>query len=349
LRHAPTAARGSAAPTGNARLLENQGILTLLGCVHLGLPARRRLHAIVGNAMKLRGAPVVFLGLLLAYAPRAHAQAAPDHQRSRQYYAVHGTIVGALFAGSVATHVAFHPSAGQDFGWFPGDASLRGRRSVAAAELSNSLITLTVAAPVFTEVGRGVDAHFANFGVVYSEALTANLLLNGISKLAFRRPRPYSYGVPEAQDLDPRDRNVSFYSGHSSTAFTAAVAGSLLFAESAPNRAAKLVLWGSELALAGATANLRIRAGKHYYSDVVVGSLVGIGLGVLVPVLHGGSYAPEGVEYLAASGGLVAGVLVSQLMPLHIDAQPVMQASVTWSVAPWASPAAAGLSANGAF
>jgi membrane-associated phospholipid phosphatase len=300
--------------------------------------------------MKLSRASLA-LGVVFGIAARtgpACAQAAPEHERSGRYYAVHGGIAAALVAGSVTTQLLFHPSTGADFDWFPGDVGLRGVRSAAAAELSNVFITMSLTAPVFTQLGRGVDAHFGNFGVVYGEALAGNLLLNGVVKLAARRRRPYTYGLRESEDVQSRDRNVSFYSGHSSTAFTAAVAGSLLYAESTPDRAGRLVVWSSQLAFASATANLRVRAGKHYYSDVVVGALIGTGLGVLVPTLHGGDYAPEGVEYLAAGGGLLLGVVASQLLPLRSDA-PRGGAKASWSIAPWASPGGAGVGARGAF
>lgn len=284
----------------------------------------------------------------LACSSRASAQAAPNEVRSSQYYAVHSSIVVALLASGVTTHYLFRPSAGADFGWFPGDTSLRGRRSVAAAELSNTFIGLSVAEPVFTQLGRGADAHFANFGVVYGETVSANLLLNGLVKLAVRRPRPYTYGIAEADDRDAGDRNVSFYSGHSSTAFAAALAGSLLFAESAPDRVSKLAVWFSQLAFASAAANLRVRAGKHYYSDVVVGALIGTGMGALVPALHGGHYAPEPSEYLAAGGGLLLGVGISQFVPLIVEPPP-KQSSVGWSLTPWACAQGSGLSVQGGF
>jgi len=43
---------------------------------------------------------------------------------------------------------------------------------------------------------------------------------------------------------------------------------------------------GLSLAAASATGYLRVRAGKHYWSDVVVGALVGGAVGLLVPLLH---------------------------------------------------------------
>jgi membrane-associated phospholipid phosphatase len=285
---------------------------------------------------------------LAFWSGHAAAQAAPASERSGKYYALHGGIVGGLLGASAVVHFLGYPdSAGSDFDWFPGDKGLRGRRSAAAVNLSNEVIALTVAEPVFLQLGQGVDAHFANFGVVYAEALGANLLLNGLAKVAFRRPRPYSYGLPPKDDPDLLDRNVSFYSGHSSTAFVSAVSGGLIFAESAPNQASRCVVWGTQLALAGATANLRVVAGKHYYSDVVVGALIGSGLGIALPVLHGARYAPKPSEYAAGGGGLLAGLLVTSLLPLKSDVPK--QAGVEWTVLPSLASGGVGLAADGRF
>src|SRR5690606_33006164 len=82
----------------------------------------------------------------------------------------------------------------------------------------------------------------------------------------------------------------------------------------------RAAIWGIELALAGATANLRARAGKHYYSDILVGAVVGAGVGIGVPLLHGGDGAPSGPELLAGSAGLLIGVATSQLVALGAEA-----------------------------
>lgn len=39
-------------------------------------------------------------------------------------------------------------------------------------------------------------------------------------------------------------------------------------------------------ALAATTASLRVVAGKHFYSDVIVGSAIGTAIGATVPLLH---------------------------------------------------------------
>jgi membrane-associated phospholipid phosphatase len=47
-----------------------------------------------------------------------------------------------------------------------------------------------------------------------------------------------------------------------------------------------LPLWLGSEALAATTAVLRVEAGKHFWSDVAVGALVGSAVGYLVPQLH---------------------------------------------------------------
>jgi len=248
----------------------------------------------------------------------AWGEAAPDRARSGAYYGVHGSVTAAFALGGLLLQGARPSEPGPDPQWFPGDTSVRGNCSPGAVELSNVAVTLTLSAPVFAELGRGFDYRLLNAGVVYGETLSASLALNSVVKVLFARPRPYTYG-PAAHEPsldDPADRYVSFYSGHTSMAFAAAVSGSYLFAEGAPDQGSRIAFWATEFTLAAATATLRVRAGKHYYSDVVVGALVGMGLGIGVPLIHGASYAPRPWEYVAAGSGLVTGVVVSELLPL---------------------------------
>jgi hypothetical protein len=86
------------------------------------------------------------------------------------------------------------------------------------------------------------------------------------------------------------------------------------------DRETRAAIWGLELALAGATANLRALAGKHYYSDITVGALVGAGIGLAVPALHGAEEGPSGSDLLAGAAGLVLGVAASQLITLGAEA-----------------------------
>ena len=83
------------------------------------------------------------------------------------------------------------------------------------------------------------------------------------------------------------DDNMSFISGHAALAFSVATAAGMV----AHRRGYQLepVIWAVGFTLAGSTAYLRIAADKHYFTDVLAGSLVGSAFGVAVPLLlHSG-------------------------------------------------------------
>lgn len=258
----------------------------------------------------------------LAWSSTAAADAAPDEWRSTSYYAVNGAVSAALVGARLLTGPARKElEAGGDTVWFPGDAGLRGRCSPEAAHLSDMTFSLAVAVPPAMELGRGLSPRFVNAEIVYTQALFATNLLTSVTKVFFRRPRPFSYRKDAecAFQVEQDDANLSFFSGHSSGAFTAAFAGSFTMSERA-DRNTRAAIWGAELALAAATANLRARAGKHYYSDIVVGALLGAGVGLAVPALHGADQPPRGSDLLAGAAGLLVGVVGSQLLALGAEA-----------------------------
>jgi membrane-associated phospholipid phosphatase len=288
------------------------------------------------------------VALSASLARHAAAEAAPNRRMDTGYYVFNGGAVLTLFAAAGVSELLLDDAdlcAGPDSCWFPGDRSVRQNHSRAARRLSQTTVSLTLAAPVFATIGEGVNARFANTELIYGEAVSANILLQTWVKFAFRRPRPYSYQLPPGAACETKDCAVSFYSGHASTAFTAAVAGSYLFAESAPNRGARDLMWGLEMTLASATANLRVRGGMHYYSDVLVGALVGTGLGVAIPVLHGERYRPDAQELAFAGGGLLVGTALSQLLPAGNDSD----GAASWDLAPMAFHAGSGLQLYGLF
>ncbi len=283
---------------------------------------------------------------LLYFEGRARAEGAPNTARSDAYYRSNGAAIGLLF-GSAALFDALVPmqDCACDFDWFPGDVGRRGKSSSSADALSNRLVYVAIAEPALLGAAHGEGYRFLNSSIVFSEALAANLTLNTITKLLFPRSRPYSYASHrDSAFYVPRDYHVSFYSSHSSNSFAAAASGAYLFAESARDAWAKRAAWGASFALAGTTALLRVRAGRHYYSDVLVGALVGSVIGFGVPVLHGERYHPDVGECVAAASGLGLGVLVSELLPL-----PERAGEASFWLAPYAVGGALGLQGAGKF
>jgi membrane-associated phospholipid phosphatase len=112
------------------------------------------------------------------------------------------------------------------------------------------------------------------------------------TKVATRRIRPYAYNsdvsVDEryAKSTAEGDVRLSFFSGHVSTAFTAAVFASTVLDHTYPDAWWTKWVWASTLAAASGTAYARIKAGKHYPTDVLTAAAVGSAIAFFLPKLH---------------------------------------------------------------
>lgn len=263
---------------------------------------------------------VVIVAMSLAGARSAHAQAAPERARPIGYHVLHGTIaVWALALGLAVDHSG-EPD--KDWDGFPGDESVRKNQSNGADKTSDWTAALTVASPLVFQFVRGFDRRLANFTTVYGETILTNLAVNSVVKRQVARPRPCAHSCGTKSCASDPGRYASFYSAHSSNTFAAATAGALMLTEELDNPRARGALWAYELGLAAATANMRVKAGKHYYSDVLVGAGVGALFGVGIPLLHGAkprafSRKPAldnwGPDLLGMVVGLGAGILTTEL------------------------------------
>ena len=139
--------------------------------------------------------------------------------------------------------------------------------------------------------------------IVQSSVLT--LTLNQAVKFIAGRERPFVHVLPEDQKLltpHPTDNNVSFFSGHTSLAFSLVVsAGTVAELRGYRHRG---YIWAVGLPLATSVGLLRMGADKHYLTDVAVGAVVGSAFGVAVPLLlHGRKNEPPGSVSLNVTGG----------------------------------------------
>lgn len=302
---------------------------------------------------------------LAVAAPRAAGadeavEAVPGH---RVRPAVDGAVIGVAAAGALAPMLLGDvgprpPWRRQLLGGL--DDRVKGDYSATASRISDGLLVTTIAVPAALLLGDPLDDAARDRFVIYGESLVVGGMLASLTKYAVRRPRPYTYATdPRVVDVVRAagdDAWLSFYSGHSALAFGAAVTGSYLHGARATDPNARALVWGVELAAAAATANLRVRAGKHFYSDVLVGAVVGAGVGYLVPALHaedGARYAPSGRDYAAMGLGLAVGLAGSQLLPLRHDVTVQLAdeapSPVTVQLVPTAVPDGAGLAAVGTF
>ncbi len=290
-------------------------------------------------------------------APRpGHAQEQPPASYDVSL-AADGAITGGLAAGTVLLSLWPVDTSKRWSSEFFGrlDEGVKRNFSDRAATLSDATLAVTMLTPVLLQMPGGWNRDTGERLLLYGETISANLFVHSLTKYLVQRPRPYNYHpdarVGEFARASEKDSHVSFFSGHTSSSFAAAVAGSYLFSSGSADREIKALVWLFELTLASTTAQLRVRAGRHFYSDVITGAVVGSAIGFLVPALHadeGGLYQPSGLEWTALGGGVVLGTAVGLFLPLESDIRiPLIPASAR--LVPTADEHGAGMAFAGWF
>ena len=159
---------------------------------------------------------------------------------------------------------------------------------------SRSLDTLSYAleiAALITPVAsslreQGPSRNLLKDLLVYAEVIALNSAANIVVKSVVARPVPrvYTNRFPE---LQRQARGYgSFYSGH-----CAHTTGALAANAAMGRLRGRKGIWPWMLVAGGATlmSAARVGAGRHFYTDVVAGSLAGAAIGALVPRLHAGT------------------------------------------------------------
>lgn len=133
--------------------------------------------------------------------------------------------------------------------------------------------------------------------LLYGESFLINGGLTGLTKRLSKRPRPFVYNelAPFAKK-QLRGARYSFFSGHTSSAAHNSFFAAKIFSDYFPDSKLKPYVWITAATIPAVTGYLRVKAGKHYPTDVMAGYAVGALVGFLVPHLHKkGKDSPLGI------------------------------------------------------
>ncbi|HLP95326.1 MAG TPA: phosphatase PAP2 family protein [Saprospiraceae bacterium] len=127
----------------------------------------------------------------------------------------------------------------------------------------------------------------AVISVLYLETLSLNSGLTELTKNLAKRSRPYTYNpdYPLAPKFG-RDARKSFFSGHTSSTAASCFFAAKVWSDYHPGNRWKPLVWATAVTIPAITGFLRMRAGKHFFTDVAVGYSIGATIGYLIPVLH---------------------------------------------------------------
>lgn len=152
-------------------------------------------------------------------------------------------------------------------------------------DTANTLSWVTEFTPLALLVGLNKD-RLRETALPVFEAFGTTYFVTHIGKVAAARERPVVHFGGNVS----HGANASFFSGHSSSAF------SLVFALARVNSDRDdpntKWIWMAGVPLAATTGYLRVAADKHYMTDVLIGAAVGASLGWWIP----GWWGPSGTS-----------------------------------------------------
>lgn len=164
--------------------------------------------------------------------------------------------------------------------------------SPSAALASDILMYSSFAAPFTLLAGENTREDFGKLALIGAEVMLINVGLTNLFKQTVKRNRPYTYNpnAPQHYKLEKDARN-SFFSGHTSVTASMYFMTATMYADYNPDSKWKPLVWSISATIPAFTGWLRVRAGKHFWTDVITGYMVGALVGFLVPHLHHKKFA----------------------------------------------------------
>lgn len=161
------------------------------------------------------------------------------------------------------------------------------QNSSTARSLSNYITFGSFTVPVFFLAEKHCRGSIGDIAIMWLEANIITLAITDVLKYSVKRTRPYAYNdevsIEEKLSLNTR---LSFISGHASFAASNSFFGAKVFTDHYPDSKLKPYVWTVAAILPAISAFNRVKAGRHFPTDVMVGYAVGATMGILVPELH---------------------------------------------------------------
>ncbi|HEY4205721.1 MAG TPA: phosphatase PAP2 family protein [Puia sp.] len=140
---------------------------------------------------------------------------------------------------------------------------------------------------IFLGLDKTMRKDYLELSFLYLQAMcvTGALYTTAVHYFSRLRPLVYDPGSPMDTRTTSNSRNA-FFAGHVALVATSTFFMAQVFADYHPGSKLKWVMYGAAGVATGATAYMRLKAGEHFPSDIIVGTAIGALTGLLVPKLH---------------------------------------------------------------
>lgn len=185
------------------------------------------------------------------------------------------------------------------------DRGAAGNYNPGAKDASDFIFSAAIPTPlIFFAFDKKMRKNYLRLSLLYWESMSFMGVAYSTSLQFNNRRRPYTYNMDLPMNVRTKGGGKnSFYSGHTGLVATSTFFLASVYADYHPNSKYKWVLFTSAGAVTFLTAFLRVRAGEHFPTDVILGGLVGTASGILVPYFHKNKlFKDEGLSLVPVVG-----------------------------------------------
>ena len=163
-----------------------------------------------------------------------------------------------------------------------------GNYDLKAKDLSDLGFYGSFTTPIFLLLNKGVRNNAGQVAALYVETMAVTGTFFTMAAGNVYRARPLTYGGSEVPMKEKTSKNATnaFFAGHTAATASASFFVAKIFNDFNPDSPAKPFVWAAAAALPAGVGYLRLKAGKHFLSDNLLGYAIGSTAGILVPHLH---------------------------------------------------------------
>lgn len=167
------------------------------------------------------------------------------------------------------------------------DRFAAGYYSASAEHTSDYFFYGSFATPLLLLFNDNVRQDAPQVFLLYGQAMSIAGGLYSLTAGLIDRKRPSVYATDASLDVRLHEyAKNSFYAGHTAATATATFFVAKVFHDLNPDSPARPFIWIAAAAVPATVGYLRLRAGKHFLSDNIIGYAIGTSIGILVPELH---------------------------------------------------------------
>lgn len=183
------------------------------------------------------------------------------------------------------------------------DAGFKNR----AHEISDMFLNVSLFLPSIIGLDKKVREEWVDILLMYFELQAYNSTFYIGTAMSVNRTRPIAYNS-DALMVDRTEKGTrnSFFSGHVSTAACGTFFAAKVYNDLHPELGnKKYLVYGAAAIPPAVVGYYRLRAMKHFPSDILIGYSVGAAAGILIPELHKNKKKETGLAFTPIAGQML--------------------------------------------